>query len=1154
MQDTAPLIPLLCRRPAWLLILVILASAAPGQETETQPAATQPSEGPTAFSSDDVAARLARVEGDQSLPENTRIEAAGLYRKALDHLALAKTWQGKVEEYRTGRESVPRLLDEVRARLQQLDEPAQPSPGDTAELSLEELSRRLATAEAELRTLQDNVRRLDEEAEHRSERRTAIPDLLAAVAARQEAASRGLAEPPGANVAPQVQLARRAMLSAQRTAAQEEARAYQEELQFYDARSEVLTLRRDEARRLAAQAETRLDALRGTVAARREADATRQREQAEAELRAAPAVIRELAERNNALATEWEGLAGLIRTAEADVQSVSGLAETLAGQFKTIRSYSEMEEMRDLVGPLMRQQRAELSRLRRYRREYEQTRTNLSRAQLRVNEVDAENDELLDLPRAVAQHLDRLAESEPGIDLTGLDKRLEQLLAARLDTVRKLKRDYDAYVTDLIKLGEAQNRLLTRVGEMSAFIDEHVLWVRSTVPLHRMDLHLDLSAWPGAFSTVGRAWWSDVRQNLATYLFLAAGYLLFLLWQPRFRRDLRTASEQVSQPLTDRYVQTLQALLLTLAIALPVPLLLGLLAWRLSGLEVTADALAFELVGATARGLLGSGFVLLLLLFARHGARRYGLAISHFRWEANAVAILRRHLIWFGPTVAPLIFVVILAERSGESILSVSVGRLAFLLATVATVLFVREVFQPTKGALASYFAKRPTALAGRLRWPVYLASQLLLVGLGFASVLGYHYTALVLSQAFVRTMILTALVILVHAMALRWVFFTQRKLAIEEANRKRAEQAAEAPREGGAPASVEVVEPTLKIGAIGEQTRQLLTSFAWLGVVCVVWFSWADLLPAFSFLEEVQLWSYTAEAAVTNSAGEVTTATVIRNITLASVLLALLILAVSYVLARNIPGLLEIAVLRRLPLDTGARFAISAVSRYVITVAGLVLAFGTIGIGWSSVQWLVAAITVGLGFGLQEIFANFVSGLILLFERPIRIGDTVTVGNISGTVSRIRIRATTITDWDRKELVIPNKEFVTGQVVNWSLSDRILRLIIKVGIAYGSDTRRAKELLFEVARGSKWVLDQPKPHVWFWEFGGSSLNFELRVFVRDIDDWVLARDSLHFAIDDAFREAGIEIAFPQQDVHIRTVAQPLSLENARAEELPVKE
>jgi potassium efflux system protein len=262
--------------------------------------------------------------------------------------------------------------------------------------------------------------------------------------------------------------------------------------------------------------------------------------------------------------------------------------------------------------------------------------------------------------------------------------------------------------------------------------------------------------------------------------------------------------------------------------------------------------------------------------------------------------------------------------------------------------------------------------------------------------------------------------------------------------------------------------------------------------------------------------------------------------VTLLDVTVSLLILLVAIVLARNLPGLLEIALLQRLPMAPSARYATTTIVRYILLIVGTVVAFNSVGIGWSKVQWLVAALTVGLGFGLQEVVANFVSGLIILFERPVRLGDTVTVGQVSGTVSRIRIRATTITDWDRKELIIPNKEFITGQVINWSLSDTILRLRVPVGVAYGSDTDRAKRLMLEVAESIPSVLKEPKPQALFLGFGDSTLNLELRVFLPSVDYLVEARDQLHTRIDEAFREAAIEIAFPQRDIHIRSISGPL--------------
>jgi potassium efflux system protein len=212
--------------------------------------------------------------------------------------------------------------------------------------------------------------------------------------------------------------------------------------------------------------------------------------------------------------------------------------------------------------------------------------------------------------------------------------------------------------------------------------------------------------------------------------------------------------------------------------------------------------------------------------------------------------------------------------------------------------------------------------------------------------------------------------------------------------------------------------------------------------------------------------------------------------------------------------------------------------TQYVLVVVGVAICFRQIGIGWQSVQWLVAAMTVGLGFGLQEIFANFVSGIILLFERPIRVGDTVTIGNVSGTVTRIRTRATTVLDWDNKELIVPNRDFVTGNLVNWTLSNPDLRVVINIGIAHGSDTALATRLLYEVARANPLTLDDPETTVVFTRFSPSSLDFELRVFACGLANFRMLRHDLHMAIDNAFREHQIKIAFPQQDLHVRTIPE----------------
>ena len=205
-----------------------------------------------------------------------------------------------------------------------------------------------------------------------------------------------------------------------------------------------------------------------------------------------------------------------------------------------------------------------------------------------------------------------------------------------------------------------------------------------------------------------------------------------------------------------------------------------------------------------------------------------------------------------------------------------------------------------------------------------------------------------------------------------------------------------------------------------------------------------------------------------------------------------------------------------------------------VPTIGGLLFGLSLLGLRWGQLQWMAAALTVGLGFGLQEIFANFVSGLIVLFERPIRVGDVITIRGIEGTVTRIRTRATTVVDWDNKEVIIPNKTFITDQLTNWTLSDAVTRVVIKVGVAYQSNPEEVRGLLLELGRAHPKVLKEPGPNCWCVALGASTLDFELRVFVGNIFERSAVRNDLHGAVLREFRARGIDICFPQMDVWVR--------------------
>ncbi len=247
--------------------------------------------------------------------------------------------------------------------------------------------------------------------------------------------------------------------------------------------------------------------------------------------------------------------------------------------------------------------------------------------------------------------------------------------------------------------------------------------------------------------------------------------------------------------------------------------------------------------------------------------------------------------------------------------------------------------------------------------------------------------------------------------------------------------------------------------------------------------------------------------------------------------------------------GLVAHFILNRVGLSRGARFAITTVAGYLIIAVGVVWTLRLLQIDLGQLDWFLAAAGVGIGFGLQEIMSNFVSGLILFIERPVEVGDVVTVSEVEGEVTRITIRATTVRTGDNISIIVPNKEFVTGTVTNWSHGDPQVRLRIPVGVSYGSDISLVRQTLLEVARNYGRILKHPSPEVGFIGFGGSSLDFHLLVWLAQPDPTLrrTVTSDLCFAITAAFRRAGIEIPFHQVDLHVRD-GETLRIETAVAE------
>jgi small-conductance mechanosensitive channel len=257
--------------------------------------------------------------------------------------------------------------------------------------------------------------------------------------------------------------------------------------------------------------------------------------------------------------------------------------------------------------------------------------------------------------------------------------------------------------------------------------------------------------------------------------------------------------------------------------------------------------------------------------------------------------------------------------------------------------------------------------------------------------------------------------------------------------------------------------------------------------------------------------------------------------VTASGVFVSLMIVCVAVIVSGILQRIVETGLEKKFNLEQGLIYTIKRFLHYSIIILGVIVAAQTIGLNLGSLAVIFGFLSVGIGFGLQNITSNFISGLILLLERPVSVGDLIEVESRVGKVLKISMRSTIVMTLDNVAIIVPNSQLIESQVINWSMEDPRLRIHCPVGVAYGSDIPKVKEALFSVALNHPDVLKEPAPQVRFLEFGDSSLNFDLLIWIGNPVKKELIQSEINYAIDEAFRKAAITIPFPQRDVHVQT-------------------
>jgi len=863
-------------------------------------------------------------------------------------------------------------------------------------------------------------------------------------------------------------------------------------------------------------------------------------EQVELEAKGKHPLIQEAAKQNARLSAQLGALADRLERAVSENDQISIELKRVTRSLDNAKQQLDVIRLDQTIGALLRSQRQGLPDVNRLEKMSVRAQEAMADARLEQFRVEGERRALLDR----LESKEGLLAPKPGVmdeqARGGLKQELEVLFRDRLSLLERLRATHVRYDKILSDLEAARTRLIVRVMEYAELLDRNLIWIPSSKLL---DLEVASEVIPELLTVLYAENWNQlfeielslVKKRPVTILFLALGITLLLLLRPRMRRALEFMASDIGDVTMDRFYLTFKALIITILMAIPWVLLLAVVGrmWQ-SEPHPIGDILSPMLLSAAV--------LVSMIQFSRYLFTPFGLAEVHFGWNRAANALFRRHLRWF------MVFTVVMVSMLGtiaiEGTLDFrdSLGRFVFMIWFLGLWLLAHLFLNPWSGAEVERRKGRKLGLSWRSF--IYLAVMGLMLFLTVLQFEGYVYTVNRLLHMIGLSIYSGLMVLTLYHLVRRSMLVAGRRLQLVRALEKRqAIQEAKAAREAADAAGESVLDPPemgeMDITEIGEQTRRLLAMVVTLIMAITLVPIWSELTPAITHLDDILLWEHVVGSGANVQRIPVSVWDVGTNI---------LVIVLMVVAGRNLPGLLEISVLRPLDLDPGSRYTISKISSYLIYGIGTWLALSVLGLRWGDIQWLVAAMGVGLGFGLQEVFANFISGLIILFERPIRIGDTITIGDVSGTVSRIRIRATTVTDWDNKELIVPNKSFVTDSLINWTLSEDTTRIKIPVGIAYGSDTELAHGIMMEVVRAHPEVLVDPPPTAFFIGFGESSLDFEIRVFVKErIRRMPLAHD-LHMALDKELRKAGIEIPFPQRDLHVRSVDQEIKGLGPRAE------
>lgn len=1070
------------------------------------------------------------------LTDEDKKKLTELYNMALANIEKARSYATDAESFRQARKTAPEEIEKLRNTLKEREKISPETTLKALEkMTLPELVQLQEKEKADLSAVEAKLSDINNRLVIQDTRPTIARERLIELKRRVDATTKPL--PLEGNVA-LVSQAEEWVHETQTFALSSEIKMLDQELLSHQERMQVLKLKQDVAESKVKNVSIRVRLMDDMLNKRRLVEAKLVEQQVETtkeESKDKHLLVRKLAEENVALGEK-------LKMSTLDLENVSAKeshnresAKRIGDNLSSINKKLEVAGINQDLGKILIKQHKTLPNISTIQTEISQLKQHISNSGLEQIQYVEEYKHLRDIDTYLADFTEGIPQNEADTIRTEL-KDLALNRQALLNQVIELE---SSYSRALGELDSSLRKLMDVVKAYDDFMNKNILWVRSTKPV-------SLSLFKGLpeelEGLVSSSNWIHVANILTEQFkstfsvsFLLLVLLVLVFMRRYFLRAVVATNEKIRSIRTDHFAYTVQAVVLTALASLPLTLIFMITGWQLSLVPEPT-----EFSNAVSAALLRGSPYFFCLLFFTDLATPEGVIVKHFRWSKEIAGKLHRELKLLMMLMLPALFIVFYSITHESIGVSGAFTLLGILCIIGAIGLFLFRTFTPGGGILAKYSKENADHLIVRLRfvWEKFFIVLMFLIVI--LVLLGYIHTASILMYNLFFTIWVIYALVLIRELLARWLLLVNRRLEVQAilARREEARLAKETMEKTDESDSdnnehiSEFDEPEVDFVDLGIKSRKLLHTMLFSAGVVGLWFIWSPLLPAFNFLNDISLWS--TEMIVDG-------VKTMAPVTLGDLILAIIVIIVTTIASRGLPALLEFVLLQRQDTTLGGRYTATTLFRYVIVAIGALLFFNIIGANWSQIQWLAAALSVGIGFGLQEIVANFISGLIILFERPIRVGDTVTVGNTTGVVSRIQIRATTITNWDRQELLVPNKAFITQELLNWTLSDPIVRIVIPVGIAYGSDVSKAMELLMEAAHENDSVIESPEASVTFTSFDDNSLKLTLRAFISSVENRIGVITDLHQAINRKFNESGITIAFPQRDVHLDT-SKPIDI------------